>query len=300
MPTKKQIEELISKCTYEVVDINGISGGKFIGPNGSSIFFPSEYIGWGESFWSGTPSDDESNACVLDVQRGCGTTYNLSRWHGYCVRPVEVSNMIPPAITVFPENIHFGVVKLGTDKKRSLTVTNTSNASVTVTMDGCTKSWSNFDVSNNQEEMTLAPGESKVYTVTAHGTKAGYAPTQSLLVNYGGMEEPIEVKMSSYGDDDDPIIDVTVLSLNVGETAAVKVKNSGNYSSIPDVDDIVELQGGGGPEAHGGPIDRHNPWGNYSESEMTVKALKAGVVHITFTDHHTNHVSVLTVTVTGS
>ena len=300
MPTKKQIEELINKCTYEVVDINGISGGKFIGPNGNSVFFPAEYIGWGESFWSGTPSDEESDACVLNVQRGCGTMYNLYRYRGYCVRPVEVSNMIPPAITVVPEDIHFGVVKLGTDKKRNLTVTNTSNASVTVTMDGCTKYTDCFDVSDNQEAVTLAPGESKVYTITAHGTKAGYRPTQSLLVNCDGLEEPVEIKMSSYGDDDDPIVNVTELSLKVGETATVVVRNTGYYSSIPDVDDIVELQGGGGPGVSGGPIDRHSPFYNYSESELTVKALKAGVVHITFTDHHTNHTSILTVTVTGS
>ena len=300
MPTKKQIEELISKCTYEVVVVNGISGGKFTGPNGNSVFFPAQYIGRGESFWSGTPSDNESEAYVLNVQRGCGTMYDLYRYRGCCVRPVEVSNMIPPTITVVPEDIHFGVVKLGTDMTRELTVTNTCNASVTVKMDGCTKYTNRFDVSDNQEEVILAPGESKVYTVTAHGTKAGYAPTQSLLINYEGMEEPIEVRMSSYGDDDNPIIDVTELSLNIGETAAVKVRNSSGYSSIPDVDDIVELHGGGGPGGSSGPSDRHHPFDNFHESEMTVKALKAGVVHITFTDLHTYHTSVLTVTVTGS
>ena len=298
MPTKKQIEELISKCTYEGGVINGISGGKFIGPNGNSVFFPAVYFGRGESYWSGTPSDDENHAYVLDVQRGVGTTYNLSRWHGYRVRPVEVSNMIPPAITVVPEDIHFGVVKQGTDITRELTVTNTCNANVTVKMDGCTKYTDCFDVSDNQEEMTLAPGESKVYIVTAHGTKAGYSPTQSLFVNCDGLEEPIEIKMSSYGDDDDPIVDVTELSLNVGETASVKVRNSRDYSSEPDVDDIVELHGEGGSGVSGGPIDRHHPFYNYSESGMTVKALKAGVAHITFTDLHTYHVSVLTITVT--
>ena len=299
MPTKKQIEELESKCTAEKVVVNGVSGVNVIGPNGNVIFFPILESGWGEEFWSGTPFDDEDNAYALSVSHHGSTIYSLSRWHGYYVRPVEVSNMIPPILTVFPEDIAFGVVKYGTEKAKELTVTNTSNASLKVTMDGCTESYSNFDVSDNQEEVTLAPGESKVYTVTAHGMKAGYAPTQSLLVKCEGLDEDIEVKMSSYGDDDDPIIDVTELSLNVGETASVKVKNSGYYSSVPDDESVIELSGGGGPGAHGGPIDRHHPMNNYTESEMTVKALKAGVAHITFTDLHTNHASILTVTVTN-
>ena len=203
-----------------------------------------------------------------------------------------------PIISVTPSEIDFGVVKLGTDKTRNLTITNTGNSNVTVTMDGCTEYTECFDVSDNQEAVSLAPGKSKVYTVTAHGTKAGCAPTQLLLVNYDGMEVPIVVKMSSYGDDDDPIIDMTDLSLNIGETATVKVRNSGYFSAIPDVDDIVDLYGGG-PGDSGGPSDRHHPFLNYDESSMTVKALKAGVVHITFTDLHTNHISVLTVTVKG-
>ena len=298
MPTKKQMEELESKCTVEKVVVNGVSGVNVIGPNGNVIFFPILYLGRGEDFWSGTPFDDEDKAYSLSVSHHGSTIYRSPRWHEYYVRPVEVSNMIPPILTVFPEDIAFGVVKDGTEKAKTLTVTNTSNASVKVTMDGCTESYSNFDVSDNQEEVTLAPGESKVYTVTAHGTKAGYAPTQSLLVKCEGLDEDIEVKMSSYGDDDDPIIDVTELSLNVGETASVKEKFSGNSSSVIDDESVIELSGGGGPSVHGGPIDRHNPMNNYSESEMTVKALKAGVAHISFTDHHTNHTSVLTVTVT--
>ena len=222
------------------------------------------------------------------------------RYHGMPIRPVMGNNApVQPSITITPTKIDFGVVKFGTDKTEELTVRNIDNTNVTVTMDGCISSRSNFDVSNNQEEVTLAPGESKVYTVTAHSTKAGNAPTQLLLLKCESLDKDIEVEMSSYGDDDDPIINVTDLLMNVGEIALVKVKDSGCFSAIPDDENIIKLSGGGDPGTSGGPIDPHSPMSNYSETEMTIKALKVGVTHITFTDMHTNHTSMLTITVNG-
>ena len=222
------------------------------------------------------------------------TSETTDNWQ--CVVPLKAKSVHPLSfISVTPTKLDFGIVKLGTDKTQELTITNTGENTVKMTMDGCTDSRSNFDVSNNQEEVTLAPGDSKVYTVTAHGTQAGCAPTQSLLVKCEGFDEEIEVKMSSFGDDDDPIIDIIELSLNVGETASVKVRNSGYYSVVPDDESMIELSGGGGAGVHGGPIDRHHPWANYEETEWTIKALKAGVVHVTFTDEHTHHSSVLTI-----
>ena len=222
------------------------------------------------------------------------TSETTDNWQ--CVVPLKAKSVQPLSfISVTPTKLDFGIVKLGTDKTQELTITNTGENTVKMTMDGCTDSRSNFDVSNNQEEVTLAPGDSKVYTVTAHGTQAGCAPTQSLLVKCEGFDEEIEVKMSSFGDDDDPIIDIIELSLNVGETASVKVRNSGYYSVVPDDESMIELSGGGGAGVHGGPIDRHHPWANYEETEWTIKALKAGVVHVTFTDEHTHHSSVLTI-----
>lgn len=40
MPTFTQIKELVNNCTFVWTSVNGVYGGKFIGPNGNSIFMP--------------------------------------------------------------------------------------------------------------------------------------------------------------------------------------------------------------------------------------------------------------------
>lgn len=40
MPTFTQIKELVDNCTFVWTSVNGVYGGKFIGPNGNSIFMP--------------------------------------------------------------------------------------------------------------------------------------------------------------------------------------------------------------------------------------------------------------------
>lgn len=47
MPTESEIRELEEKCTYTWIEINGVGGGQFTGPNGNSIFVPAsgDYYG---------------------------------------------------------------------------------------------------------------------------------------------------------------------------------------------------------------------------------------------------------------
>ena len=60
MPTKKECQELLEKCSFEQITQNGVYGYKVIGPNGNFIFLPATgYYGFGgrvseESFlcWS--------------------------------------------------------------------------------------------------------------------------------------------------------------------------------------------------------------------------------------------------------
>lgn len=40
MPTVEELEELVDKCEWEKITIDGINGSKIIGPNGNSIFLP--------------------------------------------------------------------------------------------------------------------------------------------------------------------------------------------------------------------------------------------------------------------
>ena len=50
MPTKSEIDELISKCRWEWTSIGGKMGYKIIGPNGSFIFLPAAGYNNGSSF----------------------------------------------------------------------------------------------------------------------------------------------------------------------------------------------------------------------------------------------------------
>ena len=40
MPTREDLNELRTKCSYSRIIMNGVNGGLFTGPNGNSIFFP--------------------------------------------------------------------------------------------------------------------------------------------------------------------------------------------------------------------------------------------------------------------
>lgn len=52
-PTKEQMKELIFNCSYVWTTQNGVKGGKFIGPNGGTIFLPAAGYRWeGEEFYS--------------------------------------------------------------------------------------------------------------------------------------------------------------------------------------------------------------------------------------------------------
>ena len=68
MPTKKECQELIEKCSLEQITQNGVYGYKVIGPNGNFIFLPAagyrsrdELSGNGTSgcYWSSSSHKDE-------------------------------------------------------------------------------------------------------------------------------------------------------------------------------------------------------------------------------------------------
>ena len=93
IPTCKQIEELRDNCSYEWATLNGVEGGKFIGPNGNSIFLPfspQQNIG---QYWSSEP-DYRFSAFCFSIGRK--DVYCYTRWvevhFGRCtlmyIRPV--------------------------------------------------------------------------------------------------------------------------------------------------------------------------------------------------------------------
>ena len=100
MPTKAEMEELASKCTFVDYSYKGVSGCKVIGPNGNAIFLPYAGCRYGTSlinagssgyYWSGSLNGDFSTyAWYLYVySNGYHDVYGSNRGDGQSVRPVR-------------------------------------------------------------------------------------------------------------------------------------------------------------------------------------------------------------------
>ena len=97
MPTKYESRELIDKCKWEWVTINGVNGYKVTGTNGNSIFLPAAGCRYGSSlnfagsygnYWSSTPYENSDGAyCLYFGSSNQGMIY-YERYNGRSVRPV--------------------------------------------------------------------------------------------------------------------------------------------------------------------------------------------------------------------
>ena len=98
MPTKKECEELKTKCKWIWTTSGGKKGYKVVGPNGNSILLPAAGYRYGTSLinagavgyhWSSTPlGEDTQCACILYFDDGCQLVYWSYRNDGQSVRPV--------------------------------------------------------------------------------------------------------------------------------------------------------------------------------------------------------------------
>ncbi len=100
MPTRTQMEELSSRCTWEWIKQNGVRGYKVTGPNGNIIFLPASGYRFRTSFTDGscvytyylssTPvSGNTYEAYSLRFDSGHHNVYNNNRYYGYSVRAVR-------------------------------------------------------------------------------------------------------------------------------------------------------------------------------------------------------------------
>ena len=97
LPTKKEMEELVDKCTWQWITQSGIEGYKVTGPNGNSIFLPAagfcngssyNYVGEYGYYWNSMP-DWSSGAHILCFYSGYHRVNWCDRYYGNTVRPVS-------------------------------------------------------------------------------------------------------------------------------------------------------------------------------------------------------------------
>lgn len=97
IPTKEELDELVDRCDWQWISLEGHSGYKVTGPSGNSIFLPAAGWKYGISidgidcgfYWSSTP--DWSTAYYANSLTFNQETHGVglnNRYHGFSVRPV--------------------------------------------------------------------------------------------------------------------------------------------------------------------------------------------------------------------
>ena len=103
LPTNKQWEELISKCTWKSTTVDGVKGYKITGPNGNTIFLPfsgcsydgnTHDVGNSAYYWtSNNIMGDNFRAQAAYIKSGSNTTVSkIRRRTGAAIRAVEVTS----------------------------------------------------------------------------------------------------------------------------------------------------------------------------------------------------------------
>ena len=99
MPTKAELDELLSKCTWSWTTQNGKNGYTVTGPNGNSIYLPAAGYRYGDRlyhggsrgyYWSSTPDSEDAQSAyrLLYLNSGYQRTGWDLRYSGHAVRPV--------------------------------------------------------------------------------------------------------------------------------------------------------------------------------------------------------------------
>ena len=108
MPSADQVNELLTQCTWEWVEVNGVNCRKITGSNGKSIFLPAagqrsgantSSVGTNGNYWSrdlyATTTVNPMNAFKLYFSKTMKQRTSGSRNYGCSVRPVYASQDVP-------------------------------------------------------------------------------------------------------------------------------------------------------------------------------------------------------------
>ena len=100
MPTKQELDDLVSKCNWKWTTVNSVQGWVITGKDSASIFLPCAGYGDGTSlnyagsygyYWSSVPFSDSYSyyAWYLSFFSGYHDAYYYYRFYGQSVRPVQ-------------------------------------------------------------------------------------------------------------------------------------------------------------------------------------------------------------------
>ena len=107
MPTKDEISELVTHCTWTWTTQNSVNGYKVTGPNGKSVFLPAAGynggtfdVGSNGLYWSSTPeiTPIPLNAYYLRFGSYGKGLNSEDRYYGYSIRPVSGGDFVEPIL----------------------------------------------------------------------------------------------------------------------------------------------------------------------------------------------------------
>ena len=97
IPSQKEMQELIEKCDWQLVQENGVNGYKVVGPSGKSIFLPAAGYRNGDNinfanetgyYWTSDLANFASAYALSFKDDEYKVTSNV-RYYGRCIRPVK-------------------------------------------------------------------------------------------------------------------------------------------------------------------------------------------------------------------
>ena len=98
MPTRSEMSELTSRCTWTAETLNGVHGYRVRAANGNSIFLPSagyqngdvpSEVGEGGFYWSGSLNREMTSAAYNLNFRGYDAEWTANRAYGFSIRAVR-------------------------------------------------------------------------------------------------------------------------------------------------------------------------------------------------------------------
>jgi surface protein len=212
----------------------------------------------------------------------------------------DINASAVPVISVTPTEIDFGLVEYGTIKTKTFKVTNAGNASLTFHVPQASKSDQYFEVSDADAEFTLAPGNTKEYTVTCHGLNKGYKAWVDFRIISNAENGEQTVRVNSVGWDSTPLLAANSLTMNVGDGESIEMhgSNMGTYEITNSNPDIVSVEKGGD---HGGSgtIGRTDGKYSFGYTSLDITALACGTATVKVIDTGTNEETIVSITVSG-
>ena len=185
MPTKDEFQELLTKCTWEWVQINNVNGYKVTAENGNSIFIPASNKNGYTFYYTSTQSYSDEYAYILRSYSSSKPTIqnilDANKYNGRTIRPVTsnpnaggdpidhsndhlVTDNVSAAFTGGSISSINGIIRSGS----VLNVKFTNASTEAVTLIGAEIHNSGNSAGNNllSEEIEVAAGTSKSYSVT--------------------------------------------------------------------------------------------------------------------------------------